>query len=149
MKKLIIIILIGIIYSACNKDYETQTVFELVNNSNHIIKINVYGVGIQSLGQDKMDTTYSLPIGFKVEYSFIEKTGKDINDNNYIEPFKNADSAIIIFDNNRQISYKPTDNNPGNILKKSNYTGGKVDKRYFKYLYSITDDDYSKAVKIK
>ncbi len=152
MKKIILIVIIACSGISCNKDYEITSLFEVKNNSSHIVKLKVFGVYFQNpmLSQWFIDTTYNLPSGMSINNSYILKTDERNSDNDYSnEPFENADSAKIIFDDSLQIIYKPTDLSPRNILKKSSYSGGKSDKRYFKYLYSITDDDYSLAVKFK
>lgn len=148
MRKNAMTILLLILVIGCNKDYQIESHFEVTNNSTHVVQLKVFSVCIQNLGQASMDTTYLFNGGSKAVYFYVEKTSRNIVDDTYIEPFMDADSAQIIFDGTHRISYKPSDNNPRNILLKSSYTGGKSDKRYFKYQYSITDEDYKNAVKI-
>ena len=149
MRKIFLIALITCFGFSCNKDFRTESIFMVTNNSSHFVKLKVFGV-IHQNGQELTDTNFKIPHGQSVTIDYSIKTGeKDVDTDPMTEPFVPVDSALILFDDTLGIMYKPSDTNSRNILKKSSYTGGKTDKRVFRYLYSITDEDYIKAVRIK
>ncbi len=148
MKKIILIAIAALWLEACIKDFQTYSLFEVINNSSHVTKLELFGFLSQD-GHWSNDTTFKLPIGQSVKVDHIYKTGDKNAEDPVIDPFSGADSAYVIFDDMYRIVYKLDNSSSRNILKKSSYTGGKTDKRVFRYLYTITDDDYSKAVKIK
>jgi|GEM_PF-2014852 len=148
IKKIILIVIVAFWIEACNKDFETYSLFEVINNSSHVTKLELFGF-ISQDGHWSNDTTFKLPKGQSVKVDYIYKTGDKNAEDPVIDPFSGADSAYIIFDDTLRIVYKPDDSSPRNILKKNSYTGGKTDRRFFEYHYSITDDDYKNAIKIE
>lgn len=147
MKKNVLTILLLLFIFGCNKDYSTGALYKITNSSTHSIQLKVFHFLSQNNGAH-IDSTYNLPSASTITDQFVGKTSKRKVDSFSIDPFFNADSAQIIFDGNKRISYKQTDTNPRNILHLSSYSGGKTDNRSFEYQYYISDDDYKNAVKI-
>jgi hypothetical protein len=149
MKNKLMTIILMLLVIGCNKDYTLNATFEVINNSSHIVHLKVFGVWIQNLSEYSIDTIYFLNQGSAVKYFYDVRTGNKSADDLNIDPFMDADSAQIIFDDKYRISYDLTNSNPRNILRKSSYTGGKTEKLAFSYFYYISDDDYKNAVMIK
>ena len=148
MKKIILVAVVAFLIGACNQDFETYSLFKVSNNSSHVFKLKVFGAFLQD-GHGGRDTTFIFQVGQSVKISYIIKTGERNGEDPVTEPFIEADSAHVIFVDTLRIVYKPDDSSLRNILKKNSYTGGRTDRRFFEYHYSITDDDYKNAMKIE
>jgi len=141
MKKLII--LVPVIFALCScgpKPENTQIDYITKNISAHDVKLIIFYYNCDSF---YTDTIISIPKNGEIIKRYIDQ---------YIgnSPFSlNDDSANIVFDNVKQISYKKGDGQSRNILDINNYEGGKVTEYYYKYQYEITDEDYANAVEIK
>jgi len=144
MKKINIVVamlLTFLLISACGPEpFDTYTDYTVKNTSSYNVKLTVFDVDFDSVIKNK-DTTFLISPGGKINYVSL----------NWVrEPFSGqSDSAYIIFDNNKQITYKQHDEKQRNILDINNYIGGEENDYLYKYEYTITDEDYDNAVDIE
>lgn len=132
---------------SCIKEYETTIDFCVKNTSGHDVSLFVSKTEIE-FGQIA-DTILAIPNGAEFVYNH---SGKGKGSSEYVFPFGfHSDSACITFDDGLRLTYLKEGIIPRNILHKESYVGGKVSERhglcYYKYTYTITDDDYNNAEK--
>jgi len=125
------IISFGILCFSCEKKKETAIEdFWYINNSSMAVSITYYYDGLENsvtiLRGDSIIQTQITP---------------DINRNIII----NADSAILVFDDSKQIFYSKNQIEEKNILKLSNYDYQKIKDMQHQYKYVLSDDDYNAA----
>ncbi len=147
MKKIIfkLCTLYGIMFFilSCDIDYDTETKYTLVNNSNHRINMSIRN---PSGTRDKM--TLILNNEESKSFSFSDQTSK--NSPFIIRPENLfVDTTIICYDDTicviHQINYKCIKEDRC-LLNIESYTGGYVGELYYKYRYEFTEEDYQKAL---
>ncbi len=145
MKNIIIfVIAISFIFSSCDGTGEpmdsTWFYYTIKNKTTHNIKIKVFDANMNRryIGED---TTLLLPsLNSEIRYSFLGSPctfGCD------------EDSAYIIFNDKKIITYIRGDSLHRNIIDINSWRGGAVEKHKYEYEYNITEEDYKKAVNIK
>ena len=138
---LIILLLLSSFLFSCEKSNVTTTTFDIMNFSNHSVKLSVYNANIGTNVTE--DSTFIITNDSTLQFEYI------INDYdaNYPHPFgNNPDSALIVFDDTLFIRYEYADTSSRNILSIRSYIGGKHTTELYKYYYNITTEDYDTAV---
>jgi len=140
--KFFAILFIGIILNSCIMDPEPEDTYSkyiIRNLSTHNIKLTIFDAYFD---YEWKDTTFLLDTISEISYGYYSGTI------NY--PFGGAeDSAYIVFDDLRQLTYIQGDGQVRNILDINSYSGGKTDDYSYQFYYEITDDDYENAIEIK
>jgi hypothetical protein len=123
---------------------ETRTEFIIENVSSYKVELTVFDAGMPN--QYSKDVTFLLNSNSEVSHYYIT----DGESQPYTSPFSgSADSAYIVFDDTLQIIYRQDNSNPRNVLDISSWDEVIESVTYFKYTYSITDEDYENAVSIE
>nr|WP_321355629.1 hypothetical protein [uncultured Draconibacterium sp.] len=134
MKKVLIFSCLLMTFIACNKDEdELPNVFQYQNDTSYPVKIVVYGESIALVGNHATDTINIAPFDIsEISYNCVGDFCKG-SDN---EPFRGlADSAKIVFDNNRQLLFRPGQNCNSNILCRKAYVETREgDNRILQYI---------------
>ncbi len=112
--------------------------FSIQNFSSYNLELTIFNAGIPS--QSPKDTTVFLPTNNGISYFYYSIS------ESLVEP---ADSAFIIFSNERQIIYRKYDDQPRNLLGINNWESISNPNFLFQYIYNITDEDYENAEEIE
>ncbi|HRW63112.1 MAG TPA: hypothetical protein P5132_06470 [Bacteroidales bacterium] len=143
MRKLIILlVIIGLIIYSCEPEPQDPTThFQIKNNSSYNVEVTIYNARMPDNSLD--DLTVFLSSNYAMTYSYV------CSSNEYPLMDK-ADSAIIVFNDERQIIYRKNDDQLKNILDISSWNE-EISAVYYKYLYiySITNEDYENAENIE
>jgi len=133
-----ILISIFVLMQSCIKDPpEAITELKINNNSNHLIEGKVY-----------VNNNIIEHFNLQAESTRIIKTDGGKGGNFSFEPFENADSVVVVYDNTYSIThYKDNTQNGASksILKLSNWVKLKEEKYYWEYQYTFNEDDYNEA----
>ncbi|MBN1182271.1 MAG: hypothetical protein JXB49_08295 [Bacteroidales bacterium] len=141
-KQLIFMITVSIIISCGNGEpgmINSQIDYITKNTSIHNVKIIIFYENVNNI---KEDTIFSIPPNLEIIQRYINQ----IVDCPFGLP---ADSANIVFNDQKQITYRKNDGKSRNILDVNNYTGGLVKDEWYQYQYFITDEDYNNSIPIK
>jgi len=142
MKKITIFIIIGLIICSCEPEpQDPNTHFQIKNNSSYNVEVTIYNARVPDKSLD--DLTIFLSSNYAMTYSYV------CSSNEY-PLLDEADSAIIVFNDERQIIYRKNDDQLRNILDISSWNE-EISAVYYKYLYtySIENEDYENAVNIE
>lgn len=145
MKRIIILVITVFLIHSCWIEPEPEDVksnYTIKNASTHNVKLKIFDLYIQESNY-YCDTTLLLMQSSEVsfQYKFLS----------YLDGAFGpaADSVYIIFDDVRQIIYRRNDGNPRDIFNINNWDKIIESDTYFKYIYIITDEDYSNATTIE
>lgn len=145
MKRIIILVITVFLIHSCCIEPEPEDVksnYTIKNASTHNVKLKIFDLYIQESNY-YCDTTLLLMQSSEVsfQYKFLS----------YLDGAFGpaADSVYIIFDDVRQIIYRRNDGNPRDIFNINNWDKIIESDTYFKYIYIITDEDYSNATTIE
>ncbi len=127
--------LILMVFTSCIEPSSTVTYYNLMNNSNHKMKLKMYRNG-------KVNDTLVLKINASKEYRFISGAG-DFQSFHY--PF--GDSVYVFFDDTIRITHGSNNTIVDrDITKQKSYTGGRTDEYEYRYEFIFTNDDYQEAL---
>ncbi len=141
---MILITSVSLLFLSCKPETAISTSFIIKNNSTHLTELKVFR--FETYFGNQIDTTFNIPSNSEIEIKY----GGNVGDSEYNFPFGiDVDSIYIDFDAIQRIIYRRNESKIRSILEIENYSGGKIDDDYFRYAYSITDDDYDNAIEIK
>jgi len=127
-----------VLMQSCIKDPpEAITELKINNNSNHIIEGKVY-----------VNNNIIEHFNLHTESIRIMKTYGGKGGNFSFEPFENADSVVVIYDNTYSIThykYNTLNGASKSILKLSNWVKLKEEKYYWEYQFTLDENDYNEA----
>jgi len=140
MRRILVFVIIAMAMNSCKPEpKDLTTSFTIENTSSHHVELTIYNGYFDYVYKD---TTIQLGIDSNVHYKYINIPPDS--------PFGGyEDSAVIVFDNLKQIIYRRNDSQPRSILNIENFTGGKVKSYSYDYQYGITNEDYLNASEIK
>ncbi len=152
MRKLLFVILICTVFTGC-KDY--QDTYVVNNKTDKNIQIEGFAVKWSKL--TNRSPIYNELIEIQPNSKYIIKKGKGESwEPHGIFKVEDIDSVLIIFNNERLISYSCNSingvnlcNDTRNILFYQKYYENNCGEHECTYIYTITDEDYDSAVKIK
>ena len=147
MKKFSLII-VTLLFIACQKDYTTYTNYVLSNKSTKDVEIQFKNF-LYDQSLPPKDTFFIVPLGANFEYSYY-MDGKEAI---FSYPFGwNTDSVRIIFNNSKEQLYSRSDLSERNPLLFDNYNTQKVndgDGGVYECIYIIEEEDYENAIPLK
>lgn len=121
--------------SSCNKNVDNVVMADYIfeNKSSHAVAITSY--------KTSKEITRSIKSNDSIVISL------DLMFSSKMEMF-NADSVIIIFDNERKVKYTPDDKTERNMMDQTNYQYALLKKNHHRFKYVISNKDYERAVLI-
>lgn len=143
MKRIIIIAVALLTMHACwiEPEPEDPTIeFYIKNISSQNVEITIFNAGIPN--QSSKDITFPLASNSGISYFY----GCSSNEYPLVDA---ADSAFIIFNNERQIIYRKNDGRLRNMLDINIWDRESNAVIDYIYIYTINNEDYENAVNIK
>ncbi|MCT4603488.1 MAG: hypothetical protein N4A59_11385 [Marinifilum sp.] len=148
MRKPLIYLFLLLVFTACSDDDENlQSVFRYKNDTSYSTKIIIYGDEVSVNTNNKSDTIHLAPYNKPTEMSY--NCAGDFCQGDKDEPFRGlADSARIVFDNNKELFFLPGKNCSSNVLCRNAYKEYTENDNLI-LEFSINQKLYTKAQEIK